>query len=122
VFGVGPRDAELMLLGEAPGVEDALRHEPFVGPAGKVLSVACHLAGVAREKVYITNTVKCLPPRRGESHAPTKEEVEFCKSRWLNEELAEISPRVVVPIGGVALEALTGLRGITEWRGSVMEV
>jgi DNA polymerase len=112
-----------MLVGEAPGGEEIGSGKPFVGPAGRVLGVACHAAGVERAEAWVTNAVKCLPPKRGKSHAPTKAEIEWCKKAWLGDELREKEPRVVVAVGGVALGALTGRAlSIEAWRGAVMEV
>lgn len=122
VWGNGPRDAKIVLVGEAPGGEEVASGFGFVGPAGRVLSLALRVAGVDRTACYVTNTVKCLPPKRGKSHAPTGQEVAFCKRAWLDEELKDFKQGTVVAIGGVAFQALTGMKAsIEEWRGAVIE-
>ena len=122
VWGNGPAGAKMALVGEAPGVEEVASGFGFVGPAGRVLSVALHAAGVKRNECYVTNTVKCLPPKRGKSHAPTGAEVAFCKKAWLDEEMQHFEQGTVVAIGAVAFQGLTGIKGsIEEWRGAVID-
>jgi len=123
VFGVGPEDAKIMLVGEAPGGEEVVAKVPFVGPAGRVLGVAAHAAGLDRAACYTTNAVKCLPPKRGDSHRPTADEIRYCRAAWLEEEIAKVKPTVIVAIGGTALESFVGEeREITKWRGAVLQL
>jgi len=121
VWGNGPSDAKVVLCGEAPGGDEIASGRGFVGPAGRVLDVAIRVAALDREACWVTNVVKCLPPKRGKSHAPTKAEIEFCKKAWLDEELGRFKRCTWVAIGDVALQALTGEKGITEWRGAVVD-
>lgn len=128
VFGVGPRDASVMLVGEAPGNEECARGEPFVGKAGWVLNVGMTGAGMERKDTYITNVVKCMPYVPGnlsKFRTPTRNEMQFCGSRYLDVELNEVKPNVTVALGGVAMEYLTkgALKGdITAWRGKIVDV
>lgn len=128
VFGVGPKDADIMLVGEAPGPDECNKKEPFIGRAGWTLDVAMKGAGVERSKVYITNVCKCMPyvgKDKNKFRRPTREEMQFCGSRWLDVELRDIDPNVTVALGAVAAEYLTKgtLRGdITGWRGKVVDV
>ncbi len=126
VWGCGPPEARVAFVGEAPGPDEIYRQEPFVGRAGTVFNVALKAAGVARGTVYITNVVKCMPPRKGQPNTfrkPTAAEIEFCTSRHLAKELE--GRNVVVALGDTAFNHLTrdGVkRGITKWRGTVMDV
>ncbi len=95
VPGVGPADARIMLIGEAPGANEDKKGEPFVGAAGAFLNQLLGLAGLQRADVYITNIVKSRPP---ENRDPRPEEVEAC-SIWLDRQLAIIKPKVVITLG-----------------------
>lgn len=118
VAGEGARDAALMLVGEAPGDREDLTGRPFVGPAGAVLDEALRQAGVARDRLYVTNAVKhfAWEPRgkRRLHRRPLPAEVEACHG-WLRAELADVRPHVVVALGATAVGALT------DWRGSVRD-
>jgi probable DNA metabolism protein len=111
VLGAGPANAGLFLVGEQPGDEEDLRGEPFVGPAGKVLDVALHEAGLNRAELYITNAVKHFkwePRGKRRLHKrPHAGEVSAC-SNWLEREIASVQPRVIVTLGATALRAVTG--------------
>ncbi len=120
VWGVGPKPAQIMLVGEAPGQEELARHEPFVGPSGRILNLALKAAGIVRANCYITNSVKCV----AWDHKPTPRELEFCRKAWLVGEIAEVKPNVIVAIGQYALETLLpdGVdRKILSWRGAILE-
>ena len=126
VWGKGPKEARLALVGEAPGEEECRYGRPFVGKAGSVLKLGAASAGLSLGLCYITNVVKCMPPGPGGRgfRKPTTEEVEACATRWLYPELKEMKPNVVVALGDTALKALVrdGVkRGVTKWRGVVME-
>jgi len=117
----GPRPATLMLVGEQPGDEEDLRGEPFIGPAGEVLSRALAAAGIARDEVYLTNAVKHFkwePRGKRRLHkTPAQREIEACMA-WLERDVHDASPRVIVALGGTALFALLGERvGVAAARG-----
>jgi DNA polymerase len=114
VPGKGSCRSPIVFVGEAPGKEEDLRGEPFVGRAGKILDDALREAGIAREDAYISNLVKCRPPN---NRKPRKDEIEAC-SQFLSSELKAIKPRVVCALGQTAAEALTGKKGsMTEHLG-----
>src|SRR3954471_1661205 len=121
VFGEGPPDAALMLVGEQPGDREDLSGKPFVGPAGRVLDDALAAAGIDRERVYVTNAVKHFKWRaRGKRRIhdkPNRAEVAACRP-WLDGELATVKPRVLVLLGATAAQAIlgTGFR-VTRERG-----
>ncbi len=95
VPGEGPHDAELMFIGEAPGWHENQQGRPFVGPAGKFLDELLASIELRRDKVFITNVVKCRPP---ENRDPAAEEIAAC-APYLEEQIAAISPLVVVTLG-----------------------
>ena len=112
VFGEGPADASVVIVGEQPGDKEDLAGRPFVGPAGKLLDVALEDAGIDRERVYLTNAVKHFkwergPGKRRIHKKPNDTEVRACHS-WLDAELAVIEPRVIVCLGATAAQALLG--------------
>ncbi|MCC7548885.1 MAG: UdgX family uracil-DNA binding protein [Burkholderiales bacterium] len=111
VGGEGDERARLMLVGEQPGQEEDLAGKPFVGPAGRLLDHALSEAGIARERVYLTNAVKHFKwePRgtRRMHKTPAQREIEACEI-WLQQELARIRPRIVVALGATAGRALLG--------------
>ncbi len=124
VFGVGPEDAPLVLVGEQPGDQEDLGGLPFIGPAGEVLDAALAAAGIDRQRVYVTNAVKhfrFLPRGTKRLHQrPTADQIRACKP-WLGAELEAIRPRVVVCLGATAAQALIGSRfRITRDRGQVL--
>ena len=112
VCGAGQTDARIMLLGEAPGGEEDLSGEPFVGAAGKNLERFLAVAGLKRTDVYIANTVKCRPVKDGKrgyvNRKPSSEEIRVC-SEWLWQEIALLKPRLLVTLGAVPLALLTGV-------------
>ena len=113
VLGEGPLDARIMLVGEQPGDEEDLKGRPFVGPAGQVLDEALRKAGVSRGELFVTNAVKHFkwePRGKRRLHMkPQQQEVRAC-SGWLEREIAEVSPLVIVALGGTAIRAVTGLQ------------
>lgn len=99
VFGTGPRDAKVMFIGEGPGENEDLQGEPFVGRGGKLLDDMLSLVDLDRKRnFYITNIVKCRPPRNRD---PLNTEQDACIG-YLQEQLALIQPRIVVCLGRVA--------------------
>jgi uracil-DNA glycosylase family protein len=111
VFGKGPADAALMLVGEQPGDQEDLAGFPFVGPAGKVLDHALEAADINRKAVYITNAVKHFknePRGKRRIHKkPDTSEIDACRW-WLENEFEIIHPRVVVALGATAARAVMG--------------
>lgn len=111
VFGTGPREARIMLVGEQPGDQEDLAGTPFVGPAGQVLDRLLERAGLARETVYLTNAVKHFKwePRgkRRIHEKPRVTEMRACRP-WLDAELSAVSPRVIVCLGATAATFLMG--------------
>ena len=125
VFGEGPSDAPLMLVGEQPGDQEDLAERPFVGPAGRLLDGALADAGIDRGAVYLTNAVKHFKwkargPRRIHQK-PTWGEIEACRP-WLDGELGTVQPDVLVLLGATAAQTLLG-RGfrVTKSRGESIE-
>jgi DNA polymerase len=120
VFGVGDIDAQLMFIGEAPGADEDTQGEPFVGKAGQLLTRIIQAMGLTRESVYIGNILKCRPDTPGHASGnrkPTPEEMQTCIP-YLHEQIDLIRPRVIVALGGTAVEGLLGKTiGITKLRG-----
>ena len=109
VFGEGPADARMMLVGEQPGDQEDLTGRPFVGPAGVVLDRALAAAGIERGSVYITNAVKHFknePRGKRRLHKkPDTSEIDICRF-WLDNEIEIVRPRVVVALGATAARGL----------------
>jgi DNA polymerase len=120
VFGVGDINAQLMFIGEAPGADEDTQGEPFVGKAGQLLTRIIQTMGLSRESVYIGNILKCRPNTPGQASGnrkPTPEEMQTCIP-YLHEQIDLIRPRVIVALGGTAVEGLLGKTiGITKLRG-----
>jgi DNA polymerase len=120
VFGVGNIDAQLMFVGEAPGADEDEQGEPFVGNAGQLLTKIIQATGLSRADVYIANILKCRPDTPGESagnRKPTPAEMATCIP-YLHEQIDLIRPKVIVALGGTAVEGLLGKTvGITKLRG-----
>lgn len=115
VFGEGPTDARLMLVGEQPGDQEDLSGRPFVGPAGQMLDRVLAQAGIERSSVYVTNAVKHFkfePRGKRRIHAtPDRTEIQVCRF-WLDQERALIQPAVTVLLGASAARAVLG-RAVT---------
>ncbi len=112
VFGEGPAQARLMLVGEAPGEQEAMLGRPFVGKAGKLLDAFIAGTGLTRGEMYVTNTVKFRPSRiskagRVVNRTPTQEEIAAFLP-FLKKEIAQVNPACVVTLGNVPLRALLG--------------
>jgi DNA polymerase len=102
VPGAGDPNARILFVGEAPGENEDKTGKPFIGQAGKVLTRLLDSAGIAREDVFITNTVKCRPP---ENRVPLADEIEACND-WLNAQIALIGPKIICTLGSPALKTL----------------
>ena len=102
VFGVGPRNADVMFIGEGPGEQEDLKGEPFVGPAGKLLDDMLSIIDLSRENCYIANIVKCRPPRNRD---PLETEQEACIG-YLRNQVALIRPKIIVCLGRISAQKL----------------
>ena len=115
VFGVGDPHTELMFIGEAPGRDEDLEGEPFVGRAGELLTKIIQAMGLKRHEVYIANVLKCRPP---ENRTPLPDEVANCLP-YLLAQIELIKPKVIVVLGATAMKALLDVQlGITKMRGN----
>jgi uracil-DNA glycosylase family 4 len=118
VFGVGNPSAELMFVGEAPGADEDMKGEPFVGRAGQLLTKIIEAMGLKREDVYIANVIKCRPP---ENRNPEPDEVETCEP-FLFRQIDVIRPKVVVALGKFAAQGLLRtVDPISRLRGRVFD-
>jgi uracil-DNA glycosylase family 4 len=114
VFGVGNPNAELMFIGEAPGADEDIKGEPFVGRAGQLLNNMIKAMGIQREDVYIANIIKCRPPG---NRTPERDECETC-SPFLMRQIAVVKPKVIVALGAVAAKTLLAINApMMEMRG-----
>ena len=114
VLGEGPRDADLMIVGEQPGDQEDLAGRPFIGPAGQLFDRVAAEAGIDRPAAYVTNAVKHFKFRaqgkRRLHQNPTSGEISACRW-WLKSEASFVSPKLILSLGASALESLTGERG-----------
>ena len=102
VFGVGNRQAEWLIVGEAPGMEEDRQGEPFVGRAGQLLNSMLRAIGLARSEVYIANVLKCRPPHNRD---PTATETAECLP-YLERQIALLNPRIMLAVGRIAAQNL----------------
>jgi DNA polymerase len=125
VFGEGPSRAQVMFVGEQPGDQEDRLGKPFVGPAGRLLDEALDEAGIDRSRVYVTNTVKHFKWTAGRGkrriHSkPNAREIRACRP-WLDAELEDVQPRVIVVLGATAAQALLGASfRVTQQRGKAL--
>jgi DNA polymerase len=125
VFGEGPANADIVLVGEQPGDKEDLAGEPFVGPAGHVLDDALATAGIDRSRAYVTNAVKHFRfEQRGKARIhkkPGRAHVSACRP-WLDGELAIVKPELVVLLGATAAQAMLGPTfKVTQRRGEMLD-
>ena len=114
VFGVGNPRADLMFIGEAPGADEDMKGEPFVGRAGQLLNNMIKAMGLTREEIYIANIIKCRPPG---NRTPERDECETC-SPFLMRQIGVIQPKALVALGAVAAKTLLAINApMTELRG-----
>jgi len=116
VPGKGNFHSNVIFVGEAPGKNEDKNGEPFIGIAGKKLSIALDAAGISREDIYITNIVKCRPPK---NRVPTTIERETCQD-YLKKEVAIIKPKIICVLGNTAFNSLLGGSEITKFRGKLV--
>jgi DNA polymerase len=119
VPGEGPANAKIVIVGQAPGVEENETGRPFVGRAGKFLNKLLKIAGIEREKVFITSPLKCLP-QPPINRKPKKEEIEACLP-WLKKQIEIINPKYFVLLGEVAFSVFFPNRKLGDFRGKWIE-
>lgn len=117
VPGKGNFKSDVIIVGEAPGKNEDENGEPFIGIAGKKLSKALEDAGISREDVYITNIVKCRPPK---NRVPTTVERSTCQE-YLKQEIAIIKPKIICVLGNTAFNSLLGGSEIIKFRGKLVK-
>ena len=116
VPGKGNYKSDVIFVGEAPGKNEDMKGEPFIGIAGKKLSIALESAGVTRDEVYITNIVKCRPPK---NRVPTTTERNTCKN-YLEKEIDIIKPKIICILGNTAFNSLLDGKEIIKFRGKTV--
>ena len=125
VFGEGQISSRVIFVGEQPGDEEDLTGRPFVGPAGRLFDKALFEAGIDREKIYLTNTVKHFkwkPKGKRRIHEkPNASEINACDP-WLRSEITLIKPRILICLGATAAQALLGKQfRVTQMRGQWLD-
>ena len=102
VFGVGNPDADWMIIGEAPGMEEDRRGEPFVGRAGKLLDEILRAIGLDRSTAFIANILKCRPPQNRD---PSADEAASCRA-YLDRQIELVAPKIILAVGRIAAQQL----------------
>ncbi len=119
VFGVGNRDARLMIIGEAPGADEDRQGEPFVGKAGQLLNLMIQAIGYQRQEVYIANVLKCRPPNNRD---PQQQEITACRG-YLQRQVELVKPDAILIVGRIAAQSmLNTTETIGKIRGKVYQV
>jgi len=118
VFGQGNKNADIMFIGEAPGVDEDISGIPFSGKAGKLMYMAFDGLGIKKEDVYIANIVKCRPPS---NRIPENDEVNICLN-YLRNQVILVKPKIIVLLGSIALKSILGNElSINSCRGKWIE-
>ena len=118
VFGVGNKQADIMMIGEGPGADEDSQGIPFVGKAGQLMNKALTGLGINRAELYIANIVKCRPPQ---NRVPEQDEAEACLN-YLRSQVILVKPKIIVLLGSTALKNILGKEyGITASRGRWIE-
>ena len=118
VFGVGNKNADIMLIGEGPGADEDKQGIPFVGKAGQLMNKAFEGLGIDRDSLYIANIVKCRPPA---NRVPEDDEAEACLD-YLRNQVILVKPKIIVLLGSTSLKNICGKNyGITAARGKWIE-
>lgn len=115
LWGEGPAPCDTMIIGRDPGEQDDKEGRPFTGKIGQLLNELLQVAGIKRENVYVSNVCKCKPP---ENRPYTSEELNACRV-YLDQEIAAVQPKVIITLGGDALEAITGQTQVMKLAGQV---
>src|SRR5437879_1307041 len=118
VPGDGKPSAQVMIIGEAPGKEEDQSGHPFVGSAGRFLNSVLEGTGIDRTDLFITNIVKCRPPK---NRTPRKGEVDTCTSNYLFEQIELVNPELIMLLGSVATSKVLGIKRVNEARGRLIE-
>jgi|TARA_Y100000590_G_scaffold58455_1_gene61779 DNA polymerase len=116
VPGIGDKNADVVFIGEAPGKNEDIHGEPFIGTAGKILDNALENAGLTRNNVYITNIVKCRPPN---NRVPNDIEKSMCNN-YLEEELQIINPKIICLLGNTSFYSILGGKEISKNHGQII--
>jgi len=116
VPGKGNFHSDVIFVGEAPGRSEDKKGEPFIGVAGKKLSIALDEAGISRDAVYITNIVKCRPPN---NRVPKTNERDTCQE-YLKQEISIIKPKIICILGNTAFNSILGGSEIIKFRGKIV--
>ncbi len=116
VPGKGNFQSDVIFVGEAPGRNEDKNGEPFIGVAGKKLSIALNDAGISRDEVYITNIVKCRPPN---NRVPKTNERDTCQE-YLKQEISIIKPKIICILGNTAFNSILGGSEIIKFRGKIV--
>ena len=123
IYGVGPRNAEIAIVGEAPGAQEDQQGKPFVGASGMLLSELLSNVGIVKSQCYITNTVKERPSGNNikpyidlSKKIPVTSPIFDTHVDYLKTELTNTECNIIIALGGVAFYALTGMKGITKYR------
>lgn len=116
VFGEGPANAKIMLIGEAAGRLESIQGRPFVGPAGKFLNKLFELANINRKKIFITSVLKCRPVLDNRNRKPTKEEIDACFP-YLKKQIEIIDPQKFILLGEVAFSVFFPKKELSSFRG-----
>lgn len=111
--GIGPSNAKIMLVGEAPGADESIAEEPFVGQCGRMLTKMLESADIKRDSIYICNTVNCRPTDDGKKNRPpNKNEINLCKN-WLYEQIDCIKPKLIITLGKVPTQTVLEVKNLT---------
>ena len=116
VPGEGPLDADVMLIGQAPGRNEDITGRPFIGVSGKFLDRLIGIAGLERNRVYIASAVQFFPP---DNRMPTDREIDLCKG-FILRQIGIIRPKAIVLMGSVACRTILGIGGISKERGRII--
>lgn len=118
VPGEGSLRVKILIIGESPGQEEDKQGQPFCGRAGRFLDELLKLANLRREKIYITNVIKCRPP---DNRTPKKEEVEKCRT-WLEEQIKILKPKLIITLGCSALNWFFPNLKISKVHGQILKI